>query len=217
MRLLLFAAALAALAPAGARADGTAACHCFRDRTFDPARPAAVDPYLLATTRSSVLSAAFGPGKAALVTAVMSGTASEDLWIAHWAGARAGKSAETLLERRRATISWRTALAGVPGLGAELEGALARGSTDAALEALAVDDVLATRLRADPESLRQLRAAGASSGETILAAVLAAHLGTPTAPLVVQVKAGRATWGTVLRDAGLAPGALDALVRSLVR
>jgi hypothetical protein len=31
------------------------------------------------------------------------------------------------------------------------------------------------------------------------------------------VKAGRATWGTVLRDAGLAPGALDALVRSLVR
>jgi hypothetical protein len=36
-------------------------------------------------------------------------------------------------------------------------------------------------------------------------------------PLVAEVKAGRATWGSVLRDAGLEPGQLDALARTLVR
>jgi len=33
-------------APA-ARADMTAACHCFRDRTFNPAAPFSSDDYLL--------------------------------------------------------------------------------------------------------------------------------------------------------------------------
>ena len=44
----------------------TVACHCYQDRTFDPERPAAADPYILATTRSSLLSAAFGVDKRAL-------------------------------------------------------------------------------------------------------------------------------------------------------
>src|SRR5512139_4163179 len=95
-RSLLAAAALAQAAPAFAQAylmkpgaeaapsadaaKSTAGCHCFRDRTFELERPAAVDPYILATTRSSLLSAAFGPGKASLVQAVMTGTAPEDLW-----------------------------------------------------------------------------------------------------------------------------------------
>ena len=47
------ALALAALLPAPGLAAPAAACHCYRDRAFDPARPAAADPYILATTRSS--------------------------------------------------------------------------------------------------------------------------------------------------------------------
>ena len=79
-------------------AKSTAGCHCFRDRAYELDRPAAADPYILATTRSSLLSAAFGPGKASLVQAVMTGTAPEDLSIAYFAAARAGGETGALLD-----------------------------------------------------------------------------------------------------------------------
>src|SRR5512138_3933537 len=121
MRALLLAVAVL---PAAAAAAPTANCHCFRDRAFDPARPAAADPYVLATTRSSLLSAALGPGKGSLVRAVMGGTAPDDLWVAHWAAARAGGDAGALLEAKGAKGSWKAALAGAKGHGAPFEKAL---------------------------------------------------------------------------------------------
>jgi hypothetical protein len=193
------------------------ACHCFREREYDPLRPAAADPYLLATTRSSLLSATFGVPKRSLVASVMSGTAAEDLWVAHWAAARTGRPAEGLLEARDARGSWKGALAGAEGLGAEIEVALARGAGTSELAALAVDEVLVSRLGASPGSIRALRSAGTTSEETILASVLARRIEAPVLPLVREVRSGRTSWGTVLRDAGLAPRDIDAYVRTLVR
>src|SRR5512145_1781507 len=95
--LLLAALALGAL-PAAAPAAPTVTCHCFKNRSFDPADPPAADPYILAATRSSLLSAAFGVAKAGLVRAVMTGTAPEALWIAHWSSARTGREAGWLLD-----------------------------------------------------------------------------------------------------------------------
>lgn len=212
----LAAAALLAAAPA-ARAADAAACHCYRDRTFDPDRPGAADPYILATTRSSLLSAAFGVEKRTLVAQVMAGTAAEELWVAHFAGGRTGRSADELLAQRRARGSWAAALAGQRGLEGPFAAALARGADVGALASLAVDEVLAERMGVAPAALRALRDAAASPEERILASALAAHLSAPTAPLVAQVRAGRATWGQVLRDCGLTPRELDGLVRRLVR
>lgn len=208
---------LAALLPAAGLAEPAAACHCYQDRTFDPARPAAADPYVLATTRSSLLSAAFGVDKRSLVSAVMTGTAAEDLWVASWAGARTGRPSAALLALREERGSWQAALRGTAGLGGPFAAALDAGAPAAALAALAVDDVLVSRMGATPATLKALAATGASPEERILATALAAHLAAPTAPLVAQVRAGRATWGQVLHDAGLTPKDLDGLVRRLVR
>jgi hypothetical protein len=213
----LLLAVLAASVPAASRAAPAVACHCFKDRSFDPAAPAAADPYVLATTRSSLLSAAFGVGKASLVRAVMGGTAPDDLWIAHWVAARSGREAGELLAARARTGSWRAALAGARGAGEPFEGALASGATDAALSAIAIDDVLRGRLRADAEDVAILRAAGARSEEVVLAAVLSVRLRTPAMPILARVRTGKATWGSVLRDAGLAPEDMDAVVRGMVR
>src|SRR5574338_923128 len=140
---LPFAALVLLLAaPAAARAEGTGGCHCFRDRTFDPERPSAADPYILATARSSLLSAVFGPGKSVLVRKVMSGTAAEALWVAYWAAARSGADPEELLSRRERTGSWTRALAGVAGLGKDLDAALAREAPEEELARLAVENAL---------------------------------------------------------------------------
>lgn len=206
-----------ALLPGAARPESTTGCHCFQDRTFEPARPGAADAYILATTRSSLLSAAFGVPKKDLVLAVMTGTAPEDLWISNWAAARTKRSAEALLDAKKRVGSWKLALTPVGAFGEAFDAALARGATDGELAALAVDDVLVTRARALPASLRSLRAAGANTEETVVATVLSAKLAAPVVPLVVQVKTGRATWGSVLNDSGIEPGQLDGLVRAMVR
>lgn len=219
MRHPLPCAALVLLlaAPAVARAEGTGGCHCFRDRTFDPERPSAADPYILATARSSLLSAVFGPGKSVLVRKVMSGTAAESLWVAYWAASRSGADAEELLSRRERAGSWPQALAGVKGLGKELDAALAGGASEGELARLAVDRALVSRLGVEPEAIRRLRAAGATPEEVIVASLISIQISAPALPFLVQVKAGKATWGSVLRDCGLAPADLDGLVRRSVR
>ncbi len=214
IRTLVLAAA--ALGGPAFGAEPAVTCHCFRTRTFDPARPGAADPYILATTRSSLLSVAFGVAKGSLVRAVMSGTASDDLWIAYWAAARTGTDAAALLDSRHARGSWKAALADAQGLPSALSAALARGAADSEIAALAVDEVLLQRLGADSESLRAMHAAGARSDEAVAAAFLARRLGTLPPLVLARVRTGSATWGTELRGAGLAPDQIDAAVRSVV-
>ncbi|GAO03577.1 hypothetical protein [Anaeromyxobacter sp. PSR-1] len=210
-------ALLGMLGPGAAHAEATGGCHCFRDRTFEPERPAAADPYILATARSSLLSAAYGPPKRELVAAVMGGRPAEDLWIAHGAAARTGADAADLLALRDRSGGWKAALAGKPALGKDLEAALARGASDAELAGVIVDATLVKRLGADPARLREARAAGAGSEELIVLTLLSARTGRPELARLVQVKAGKATWGGVLHEAGIAPKDLDALVRQSVR
>ncbi|BDG10881.1 hypothetical protein [Anaeromyxobacter paludicola] len=217
MRPLLLASALALLPAVARPAPAGPACHCFNDRTYDAARPSAADPYILATTRSSLLSAAYGVPKAELVRAVMMGAAAEDLWIARWAGARMGADPAALLEAKGASGSWRAALAaGGARLGRPFADRLARGAPEAELAALAVDDVLVSRAGADAKALAALRAAGAGSEEAILATVLAPKLRVPPGALLAPVRAGKATWGSTVQSAGLTPRDLDRLVRQAV-
>jgi hypothetical protein len=220
---LALAAALAPAAPA--RADSAVTCHCYRDRTFDLERPAAADPYVLATTRSSLLSAAYGVPKADLVRTAMTGTAADDLWIAHWGAARAGRTAGDLLAARQLQGSWKRVFRGLEA-GKDVEAAIAAAEAGPALvqdpaadalARLAVDDVLGSRLGADPAAVKAFRAEGASSEETVLAAVLQRHLGAPALPLLRHVRAGGTTWGKLLHECGLGPKDLDGVVRGLVR
>ncbi len=218
VQLLGSAVALAfAAAPAAPAAMPTVTCHCFKNRSFDPADPPAADPYILAATRSSLLSAAFGVPKGGLVRTVMTGTAPEDLWVAHFAAARTGRAASWLLDAFAETGSWRAALAGTKGLPQGFAAAVARGATSVELAALAVDDVLAARLGADPAGVRALRAAGASSEQAIVATFLAQRLKAPAAEVFARFREGKATWGTLLRDAGLAPEQIEDAIRKSVR
>jgi hypothetical protein len=213
----LLALVLAVAAPTAPIAAPTVTCHCFRNRSFDPADPPAADPYILAATRSSLLSASFGVPKGPLVKAVMTGTAPEDLWVAHWSAAQTGRAAGWLLEAHSETGSWRAALAGAKGLPGEFEAALTKGAPSVELAAFAVDDVLARRLGADRGALAALRTAGATSEQVIVATFLGIRLKAPAVDVLARFRGGKATWGTLLRDAGLAPEQLEAAIRAAVR
>jgi hypothetical protein len=216
MRTLRLALLLSAVLPVCAVADAAGACHCYRDRTFDPARPGAADPYILATTRSSLLSAALGPSKRELVQSVMTGTSPDDLWIAHWAAASAGGDAAALLDARRATGSWTAVFRASPRLRERLEGATAGASSDSDLAVTATDDVIKSRLGVGGSALASLRRAGASTSEVILAVVIAKRLETHPSTVLAAVKSGSASWGMVLQGLGLVPKDIDGIIRQMV-
>ncbi len=207
---------LPALAAAG---ESATTCHCFTNRTFDPSRPSAADPYVLATARSSVLSAAFSVPKATLVQEVMSGADPDDLWVAFWAGARTGRDAAELVAAKGKAGSWKGALGGASAgkLPPDFRAALARGADARELAAFAVDDVLATRLGARPADLSALRRAGATSPETILSVLLAPRLRVTPEQVLARFRSGKVSWGMLLDEAGLKPKEIDPAVRQAMR
>ncbi|MDW7709887.1 MAG: hypothetical protein SCH98_05390 [Deferrisomatales bacterium] len=205
MRVLLLCVLLAlASAPAEGRA---VSCHCFRDRSFDPARPAAADPYVLATVQNSVMASAFGIEKRSVVQAKMTGTANEDLWLAHFVGAKSGLSAPELLDARARSGNWADALdrLGVrpERVGGELNGVLRRGSPDAVLASAVVDAAASERLGAAPEAVQALRSAGATDAETLAAVLLARVAGSEPAAFLASVRSGASTWGELFHRAGV--------------
>ncbi len=215
----LLALLLLALA-APALAGPPVSCHCFKDRSFDPASPAAADPYVLATGQNSLLAAAFGMEKKAIVTSKMTGAAGEDLWVAHWAAGKAGLRAEEFLDARSRAGSWAEALAGLGvsagRLGDGTAEVLARPGADVALARAAVDDVVASRLGVPPADLGAVRALGATDAEAVAAAVLSRLTGRPPSELRQAVAAGKASWGALYHGAGVEPGQIEAEVRRLV-
>ena len=176
-------------------------CHCFRDRSFDVASPAAVDPYLLATTQNSLLAATFGISKKAVVQAKMTGADGGQLWVSQFLARSSGRSAEQLLEARGKASSWAEALETAK---VELPGSLQPAAhSDTALAAAVVDQVLAARLGASPEVLGRLRMAGAADAEVIAATYLGLRTDKPPTVLLDAVRTGAASWGSILEASSL--------------
>ncbi|MRR37336.1 hypothetical protein EG829_22315, partial [bacterium] len=81
LMLLLFA-------PLPAWAIPAITCHCFTDRSYDPASPTLADPYFLATTQNSFFATAFNVEKKTIVMKKQKGDSTADLWVAYWIASR---------------------------------------------------------------------------------------------------------------------------------
>ena len=196
-------------------------CHCFRDRSFDSARPDSADLYILATTQNSLLSAWFRVEKKGIVKAKMTGTQGEHLWVAYLAAQKTGMRAEDLLDYRNRSKTWPKALdaAGVSPrqLGPAMAAALARDGSDRAMASAVVDEVLGASLEARSSDVQELRSLGATDAAVIVAVFLSRVTGRGAAELGGAVQGGGTTWGTILDGAGFQPDQIETEVQRLVR
>jgi hypothetical protein len=188
--------------PMPAQAVPAITCHCFTDRSYDAARPAAADPYLLATTQNSFFAIVFKTDRKSIVLAKQQGTPSDDLWIAYWVASKAGVSPETLLQAKQRHGTWQEALTTLPAtrkdLGSRFSSALNAASSSVRLAETVVDELfLLHRLLSDAE-LAAVRKAGASNQELILATVIAARMRQAARQVYREVKSGSKTWGGLL-------------------
>ncbi|MBC7962340.1 MAG: hypothetical protein H7Y05_05310 [Steroidobacteraceae bacterium] len=180
------------LFPLPALAIPAITCHCFTDRSYDAARPAAADPYLLATTQNSFFAGVFKIDKKTIVIKKQQGTSPDDLWIAYWVASKSGTSPESLLQARLKHESWKDVLAALrldtKTLGDRFANALNAKSSSAHLAETVVDELFVSYKLLGNGELAAMRQAGASSQELIIATVIAARTRQPVRQIYSEVK-----------------------------
>lgn len=188
--------------PMSAYAIPTITCHCFTDRSYDAGHPAAADEYFLATTQNSFFAIVFNTDKKSIVMKKQQGTSPDDLWVAYWVASKAGKSPDSLLQAKLKSDSWKNVV--VPlnltpkSLGARFLNALNANVPTNRLSEAVVDELLLKAQLLSERDLVDLRKAGASNQELIIATVIATKTKQPAKQLYLEVKAGTKTWGSLL-------------------
>jgi len=206
-RVLLLAVALTVVAALPAKAIPTITCHCFKDRTYDAAQPSAADPYFLASTQNTFFALVFNIDRTSVVLMKQQGVPADDLWIAYWIASRSSGDANSLLEARAKGNSWHDVLKPIPldpqQVGAHLSKALAAKESAPQMAAGVVDQLLTEYELQNGGELDELRGAGASNQEVILATFLAKRTGQPAPKILASVRSGRQSWGAMLHAAGI--------------
>jgi hypothetical protein len=191
--------------PLSVLAIPTISCHCFKDRSYDAAHPAAADPYFLATTQNSFFALVFSTDKKNIVIKKQQGTSPDDLWIAYWVASKTGVSPDTLLQAKLKNEAWQDVLAPLrlttKVLGTQLSNALYAKSSTANLAARVVDELFLKYKIISNGELVAIRQAGASNQELIVASVIAAKTRQPANQVYLEVKNGAIAWGGLLQKA----------------
>ncbi len=181
-------------------------CHCFKERSFKPAQPASADPYILATARNSLLAAASGIDKGAVVRQRMTGATETDLWLSRYLSTRVDRTADQLLSDRDRSSSWSAALDAVEletgTLGTAFQEARKAGEADGMARALA-DPVLGRGFSAGEPTLARLRDNGANIAETALSLYLSGRLHRTPEKVFEDVTSGKQTWGSLFNSLGI--------------
>ena len=203
----IFFLVLLLMLPVPAQAIPAITCHCFTDRSYAAARPAAADAYFLATTQNSFFAIVFNTDKKGLVMKKQQGTSADDLWIAYWVASKSGSAPDTLLQAKSKKETWKNVIAPLrltPNvLGVKLSNAIQAHAPDAQLSEAVVDEVFSRYRLMGEHDLAAMRKSGATNQELILATVIAARTRQPANQLYLEVKTGARTWGAILTRAGI--------------
>lgn len=206
--------------PSAAQAIPTINCHCFKDRSYDPARPAVADAYLLATTQNSFFAHAFGLDQREIVMKKRKGISADDLWIAYWVAERVGVSADGILDARQRKVRWSELISPhhqqQKSLGEGFFRALRANASDSGLAQAVVDELFTRHMLLDRKALATLRQRGASNQELIMAAMIAARSGKPAERLFLEVREKRRSWGELLNGANINPEKIKEELASLL-
>ncbi len=217
--ILVITAIIAAGLPA--RAGVTDACHCFRQRDYDPKRPFAADDYILTTSFNSLTAAWFGIPKKTLVRYKMKGGIGQvDLMIALALSRERGIDPGRALSMRQKAGDWKKAITALPGLKQGKGGdnrivALLRQKDPAAVARILTDEMLAAFYRLPAARIETLRAAGCSEKEIALLLVLEKEKKIPAAKLLEQVRKEGRSWSEIAFCLGITPKEAGRMILNL--
>lgn len=196
--------------------EATGGCHCFRNRTYDPADKFAADDYLLTTTTNSLLASRFDISKRLIVMMKMKGgVANTDLLIGLHLAEAAHSDVGHILTLKGAA-SWRNALRKKSELSRISESdpvarQLREGLPDAEAGREIIAGVLAQKFSVAPETMQELENRPLSIKETALVLTLADYSGAPSDAIASFHQNGR-SWSEIAHNFGLTPAGVGKLL-----
>ncbi len=205
------------IVPEGATEETTIDCHCFKDRTCDPARKFAADEYILATSFNSLLAKAYGiPKKQIVLLKMQGGVDQNDLLIGLRAAKLSGADLQQLLMLRDGNYPWQDILAN-PDLADRIKndpllGKIKTGLADAEAGKQAADLLLADFFKVPPATVDKLRATGLNEKELTLIFILAHAKGKQPDTLAAQYQKEGKSWSEIADSLGIDPAAAGKLI-----
>lgn len=184
-------------------AESTISCHCFQNRTYNHQDRTAADPYFLASSQSSLLSAIYNVEKRSLVMAKMSGSTNDYLWILHDLAQKTGQPANQIADIQNHEKNWENTFQRLGQTSDSLGQMYWKLSANPQqLADYIVDDHLVKIFKISREDIQQWRNQGMNRKEIILGNILEG----PPAELYNQVNSGMKSWSQLLEEQGLADG-----------
>jgi len=196
--------------PLQAFAESAIQCHCFTERSYNPADRFAADEYILATSFNSLLANAYGLPKRQIVMIKMNeGVGQDDLLVGLKLSRLTGIDIRKFLRMRREKDSWSKILSSLAKQQAVaedeiLQGILAGMAVEEAGSWVA-DEMISNFYRVPREEVKKLKASGLNEKEIALVFILAYVSEIPPEALVMQYKEQGRSWSEIAFNLGMEP------------
>jgi hypothetical protein len=198
------------LIPGLSLADSTDGCHCFRDRSYDPANKFSADGYLLTTTYNSLIAAVFDISKGQIIMKKMKGGVNgNDLLIGLYISIKTKQPLDLLLSIRDNGGSWGKIMT-APGMQAKIPAdsvlsAINAGENTATIVRMITDNMLRTYYSIPDKRVQQIRSYSLDDKETSLLFALHRQTGTSPKQLVEMFKRQKMSWSEIAHHYRLTP------------
>jgi len=200
-----------------ASAGEVTACHCFSDRTYNPAERFAADDYMLVTGFNSFLARSFAISKREIIMMKMQkGVRQDDLIVGLHTAKAAGLDLAQVLELLQQSGSWEKTLLN-PQISARVSRdkhlrSIQTGTPPADGSRKIVDELLSGFYMKQAELIEKLRKTGLSEKEINLIFILEKSSGKKPQYLAGQFKKEGKSWSEIASSLGIAPEEAGKLV-----
>jgi hypothetical protein len=209
------------ITPFQATAGQSDSCHCFRNRSYDPANRFAADDYLLTSSFNALIAVTLQVSKKQIVMMKMKGGVDPDsLLAALYIASRTKMPVNVLLAIHGSGTSWQTILNDPARQELTQKNPvlaqIAAGTTTENTTRLVTNTMLGSWYQAEEERINSLRKTDFSNKEIALLFALQQQTKTPIPDLTVMYRQGRMSWSEICHQFKLSPAAVGKNILSTV-
>ena len=197
-----------------------AGCHCFKDRSYDPAQKFAADEYILATSFNSMLATSFNISKSQIIMLRMRmGVVGEDLITSLYLGQLLERDFQKILTHRSNGQSWAQIVSAE-----ELKGkreqdpvlsVINKNGSDQDVSRSATAMLASSYFSLPSGIIEKYRDSGFSDKEIVLVLGLSVRSGEPVENVFALYRDKGQSWGEITNSFGIAPGDIDDMIASV--
>ena len=198
-------------------AESAIQCHCFTDRTYNPADRFASDEYVLATSFNSLLAKVFAIPKRQIVMIKMNeSVAQDDLLIGLKIAKITGVDIRKFLKLHKKNNTWAEIISGLSQVekikNDPLLEAIKSGMPAEKAGVRIADEIIGEFYQIKPDAISKLRMSGMNEKEINLISILAHAREQQPEVLVEQYKNQGRSWSEIAHNLGVEPDTTGKLI-----